>query len=199
MNSRTLDTTNIIKLRKITGAGMSDCKHALYETKGDIDKAIEFLRKRGAVKAAKKIAERTTQQGIIESYIHANGKVGVLVELRCETDFVAKTDEFQQLAHDIAMQIAAAQPLYLRPETIPLTVIQKEKEIYTEQLKKEGKSDTMIEKILTGKLKKYYQEVCLLNQPFIKDETTTIQELVNQKITKIGEKIEIAHFIRYQI
>ena len=194
-----IDSKSILKLREISGAGIGDCQEALKSCMGDMDKALEFLRKKGAVKAAKKIAERSTNQGIIEAYIHAQGKVGVLVELRCETDFVAKNDEFKQLAHDIAMQIAAANPLYLSPDAIPQEVIDKEKEIYREQMANEKKPANIIDKIIGGKLEKYYQEVCLLKQTFIKDENLTLETLIQQKIAKIGEKIEVARFVRFSI
>ena len=194
-----IDTKTLLNLRETTGAGMSDCKAALDESNGDIDKAIEILRKKGALKAAKKSAERTASQGIVESYIHGNGSVGVLVKLLCETDFVARTDDFKNLAHDICMQIAAANPSYLKPEDVPTTELDKEKEIYAEQLKAEGKPENVMEKILEGKVQKYYEQVCLLKQPFIKDDKITIEKLIEQSIAKIGEKIEIAAFIRYQI
>jgi len=194
-----IDTKTLLHLREITGAGMSDCKTALDESNGEIEKAIEILRKKGALKAAKKSAERIARQGVIESYIHGNGSVGVLLKLLCETDFVARTDDFKNLAHDIAMQIAAANPSYLRPENVPAEELNKEKEIYTEQLKTEGKPEAVMAKIIDGKVQKYYEQVCLLKQPFIKDDKITIEKLIEQSIAKIGEKIEIAEFARYQI
>ncbi len=194
-----IDTKVLAQLRDLTGAGVSDCQSALQESNGDIEKAIEILRKKGAVKAAKKSAERTACQGLIESYIHANGRVGVLLELRCETDFVARNQEFKDLAHDIAMQIAATSPIYIKPENVPTAEIEKEKEIYREQLKNEGKPENVREKIIEGKLNKYLQEVCLLKQPFIKDDKITVEELLTRAIAKIGEKIEVANFTRYQI
>jgi len=194
-----VDTKNLMRLRDITGAGINDCKLALDESGSDIDKAIEILRKKGALKAAKKSAERTAGQGLIESYIHAGGTVGVLLKILCETDFVARTDEFKQLAHDIAMQVAAGDPSYLKPADVPEAEIAKEKEIYTEQLKAEGKPANVIEKIMTGKLDKYFEQVCLLKQPFVKDDSLTIEKLIDQKIAKIGEKIEVVSFVRYQI
>jgi len=194
-----LDTSLITKLRDMTGAGVADCKEALQEADNDLDKAVELLRKKGATKAAKKMAERTAGEGLIGSYIHANGKIGVLVELRCETDFVARNEAFQQLAKDISMQVAGANPLYLSPEDVTADVIEREKGIYREQLAAEGKPAEMIEKIIEGKLQKFYQEVCLLKQAFIKDDSITIEQLVQDNVAKLGEKIEVAKFVRYQI
>ena len=188
-----VDTKLLTQLRQLTGAGVVDCQAALQEANSDLDKAIEILRKKGAIKAAKKAATRTAGEGIIESYIHNNGKVGVLVKLLAETDFVARNQEFKELAHDLALQIAATNPSYLRPEDIP------KKEIYRAQLKNEGKPKAAWDKIIAGKLAKYYQQVCLLQQPFIKDDKLTIEQLIAQKIAKIGEKIEVAEFTRYQI
>ncbi|MFA5022091.1 MAG: translation elongation factor Ts [Patescibacteria group bacterium] len=194
-----IDTKLITKLRELTGAGVGDCKAALSEANDDMDKAVEVLRKKGAVKASKKLAERTASQGIIESYIHANGRVGVLIEVHCETDFVALNQDFKTLVHDLAMQVAGANPLYIKPEDVPAEVIAKEKEIYQEQLKTEGKPENIWERIITGKVDKYYQEVCLLKQPFIKEDKLTVEELINNHIAKIGEKIEVTRFCRYQI
>jgi elongation factor Ts len=193
------NTSIIIKLRELTGAGMMDCKQALDEANGDLDKAIEILRKKGAIKAAKKQSERQTKEGIVHAYVHSNNKVGVLLELLCETDFVARNEEFQNLAHDLAMQIAATNPLYLKPEDIPQEIIEKEKEMYLEEIRGQEKPPSVIDKIIAGKLEKYYEDVCLLKQPFIKDEDITIEELINQKIAKIGEKIEVGRFIRFAI
>lgn len=194
-----MDTQIILKLRQLTGAGMSDCKKALDETGGDIEKAIDYLRKKGEVKAAKKAADRTAGEGIIHAYIHAGGKVGVLLQLNCETDFVARNQEFQNLAHDLAMHIAAAHPLYIKPEDVPQEEIEKEKSIYREQLKGEGKPENIIEKIMEGKVSKYYEEVCLLKQPYIKDDKKKVEQIITEAIAKIGEKIEVAKFARYQI
>ena len=194
-----VDTKLLTQLRQLTGAGVVDCQAALQEANSDLDKAIEILRKKGAIKAAKKAASRTAGEGIIESYIHNNGKVGVLVKLLAETDFVARNQEFKELAHDLALQIAATNPSYLRPEDIPKKEIETEKEIYRAQLKNEGKPKAAWDKIIAGKLAKYYQQVCLLQQPFIKDDKLTIEQLIAQKIAKIGEKIEVAEFTRYQI
>lgn len=194
-----IDTKKISKLRQATGAGIADVRAALVEAGEDEEKAIEILRKKGAVKAAKKMAERTTAEGLVESYIHANGKIGAIVQLQCETDFVARNQEFKTLAHDIAMQVAATSPLYLKPEDIPAKILAKEKEIYTEQLKSQGKPADQLDKIIAGKFEKYYQEVCLLKQSFIKDDKITIEKLIEEAIAKLGEKIEIVQFIRYQI
>jgi len=194
----------ITKLRQQTGAGIADCKEALSESKGDIAKALEFLRKKGA-KIANKRAAKETKEGIIYAYIHANNKVGALLELNCETDFVAKNEAFKNLAHDIAMQIAAQNPLYLSPEDVPEEVVIKEKEIYKDQLLAEGKPALhgkpadMVDKIIEGKLNKWYQEVCLTKQTFIKDEDITIEDLINEKIASIGEKIKIGSFCRRQV
>ena len=193
------DAKTIAKLRNQTGAGMMDCKKALVEANDDFDKAIDVLRKKGETKANKKMAEREAKEGIVYSYIHSSNKSGSMVELFCETDFVARTDDFKALAHDIAMQIVAMSPEYLKPEDVPAEVIEREKDIYREQLKKEGKPEDMIEKILLGKLDKFYQEVCLLKQPFIKEDKMSIEELVKQIIAKTGEKIEIGKFANFQI
>jgi len=189
----------VTKLRAQTGAGMVDCKKALDESNGDYEKAIEILRKKGEAKATKKMAERQTKEGIVYSYIHSNAKAGVLLELFCETDFVARTDDFKALAHDLAMQIVAMSPEYLSPEQVPAEVLEKEKEVYREQLKSEGKPEAMMEKILEGKLAKFYEENCLLNQAFIKEDKLKVGELIKQMIAKTGEKIEIGKYARFQI
>jgi len=193
------DLQTVTKLRAQTGAGMVDCKKALDESNGGYEKAIEILRKKGEAKATKKMNERQTKEGIVYSYIHSNGKVGVLLEFFCETDFVARTDDFKALAHDIAMQIVAMSPDYLSPEQVPAAVLEKEKEVYREQLKAEGKPEAMMEKILEGKLAKFYEENCLLNQTFIKDDKVKVGELIKQMIAKTGEKIEIGKYARFQI
>lgn len=189
----------ISQLREQTGAGIVECKNALEEAAGDLEKAIEILRKKGEIKAAKKTAERTTKEGLIHAYIHANGKVGAMIEVSCETDFVARNEEFKTLVHDLAMQVAATNPLYIKPENVPEEVIAKEKEMYLEEIRGQEKPPSVVEKILQGKLEKYFEDVCLLKQPFIKDEDITVEELINQKIAKIGEKIEVKKFIRFQI
>ena len=177
---------------------MMDCKNALEEAQGDFDKAIEWLRKRGAAKAAKR-ADKIAAEGKIFSYIHAGGTIGVLLELNSETDFVAKNDKFLGLGNDIAMHIAAMNPKYLSREEVPATDIEKEKDIYRAQLKAEGKPDTMIEKIIEGKMGKYYSEVCVLEQPFIKDEDQTIEKLLTLTSGEIGEKITLRRFARYEV
>lgn len=191
-----IDSKKIMDLRQRTGAGVNDISAALEQANGDAERAIVLLRERGAVKAAKKAAERTTGVGIIEAYRHANGRVGVLIELRCETDFVAKNPEFQGLAHDLALQVAAGGASYVRPQEIPAEVIEAERNIARTQLAAEGKPAAMIDKIVEGKLQKWYAESCLLNQAFIKDETVTVQQLIERLVAKIGEKIEVGKFVR---
>lgn len=194
-----MDAQTIVRLRDMTGAGMLDCKKALDETGGDIEKAVDYLRKKGEVKAAKKSAERTASEGIIHAYIHAGGKVGVMLQLSCETDFVARNEEFKALAHNIAMHIAASNPTYVKQEDVPENELKKEKEIYREQLKAEGKPDNIIDKIMAGKISKYFEEVCLLKQPFIKDDKKKVEQIITEAVAKIGEKIEVVRFARYQI
>ena len=193
-----IDLDLISKLRSQTGAGVVDCREALIEAKGDLDKAVAILRKKGA-KIASKRAVKEASEGIIYAYIHANNKVGALVELNCETDFVAQNQEFKNLAHDLAMQIAAQSPLYVAPEDVPEEVLNKEKELYKEQLILEGKSEKMLDKIIEGKINKWQEEVCLLKQPFIKNEDITIEDLINEKIASLGEKIKVGGFCRKQI
>jgi elongation factor Ts len=192
-------TSDIVKkLRDQTGAGMMDCKRALEESNGDVEQATEYLRKKGAAVAAKR-ADREANQGVVEAYIHAGGRIGAMVELNCETDFVAKTDEFKQLAHDIAMQIAAMTPLFVSKEDIDQPTLQKEIEIYKAQAVNEGKPEHIAERIAQGRLEKYYQEVCLLEQSFIKDSGKTIRDLLSDATGKVGEKIGIRRFIRYHL
>jgi elongation factor Ts len=193
-----INIQNITKLRAQTGAGMVACKKALEESGGEMEKAVEILRKKGVAKAAKR-ADKIAAEGIVASYIHAGGKVGVLVEVNCETDFVGKTEGFQALVKEIAMHIAALAPRYVSRTEVPAEEVEKEKDIYREQLKKEGKPVEMIEKILEGKVGKYYSEVCLLEQAFIKDEDKTIEQLINEKTGEIGEKITIRRFARYEL
>lgn len=194
-----IDTKLISQLRQMTGAGISDCREALEQSGGDLEKAVEFLRKKGATKAAKKIAERQAGEGIVESYIHDNKKIGVLLELRCETDFVARNEDFKKLAHELALQIAAFNPSYIKPEDVTAEDLAKEKEVYAEQLAQEGKPADMIDKIVEGKLQKYFEEVCLLKQPYVKDDKVKIEDLISQYIAKLGEKIEVTRFSRFQI
>ncbi len=192
-----MSDANIIKqLREQTGAGIMDVKEALTEAGDDVEKAVEILRKKGLAKQAKK-ADRAANEGIVESYIHAGGRIGVLVEVNCETDFVARTDDFKALVKEIALHIAASNPLYISSEDVPLEVIEKEKEIYKEQFA--GKPDDVIEKMLEGKIAKYYEEACLLNQPFVKDGEKTIGELLGEATGKMGENIQIRRFTRYML
>jgi translation elongation factor Ts len=192
-------TAGLVKeLRERTGAGMMDCKKALTETDGDIDKAIDFLREKGLAAAAKK-AGRVAAEGLVYSYIHGGGRIGVLVEVNCETDFVAKTEQFQTLVKDVAMHIAAANPSYLTRDEVPTTELDHEKEVLSEQARNEGKPEKIIEKMVSGRIEKYYKEVCLLDQPFVKDPDKTISQLVTESIAKIGENISVRRFARYQL
>lgn len=192
-------TAALVKeLRERTGSGMMDCKKALAATEGDMDKAIDFLREKGLAAAAKK-AGRIAAEGLVESYIHGGGRIGVLVEVNCETDFVAKTDAFKSLVKDIAMHIAAANPSYLRREEVPAAELEHEKMVLSEQARNEGKPEKIIEKMVTGRIEKYYKEVCLLEQPFVKDPDKTISDLITESIAKIGENIAIRRFTRYQL
>ena len=186
------------QLREKTGAGMMDCKNALSEVEGDVEKAIELLRKKGLATAQKR-AGRALSEGMIQSYIHMTGKLGVLVEVNCETDFVAKNEDFQEFAKNIAMHIAATNPLGIKPEDISQEIIEKEKEIYRAQALDMGKPENVIDKIVEGKLNKFYEESCLLNQPYVRDTDISITDLLNQMIAKIGENISIKRFVRYQI
>jgi elongation factor Ts len=186
------------KLRDKTGAGMMDCKNALTETNGDMELAIDYLRKKGAAVAAKR-ADRETNQGVVEAYIHAGGRIGAMVELNCETDFVAKTPGFRQLAHDIAMQVAAMSPQYVSREQIPQAVIEKELEIYKVQAQNEGKPVQFAEKISQGRLEKFYQETVLIEQSFIKDSGKTIKDIIDEETAKVGEKITVRRFLRYHL
>lgn len=188
---------DVASLRKITGAPMMDCKKALVESKGDTDKAIEYLRKKGAATAAKR-ADREAKEGVVASYIHGD-KLGVLVEVNSETDFVARSDDFQKFAKDVAMHVAAANPEYLKPEDVPEDVLAKEKEIELDKLKKEGKPAQILEKIWEGKKEKYFSENCLMKQGYVKNPDITIEELLNEVVGKIGEKIEIRRFARFEV
>jgi elongation factor Ts len=185
-------------LRQRTGAGVVDCKVALHEAKGDMDKAIEHLRRKGLATAAKK-AGRIATDGLVSSYIHAGGKIGVLVEVNCETDFVAKTEDFQSFVKNIAMQIAAANPQYVRREEVPQPVMDKEKEIYRAQAMESKKPEKVIDKIVEGKLERFYSEACLLEQTYVKDGDMTIKDVLEALIAKIGENIQIRRFARFQL
>ena len=189
---------DIANLRAATGVGMMDCKKALTETNGDMEKAAKWLREKGMAAAAKK-SSRIAGEGVVESYIHMGGKIGVLVEVNCETDFVAKSDAFKALVKDIAMQIAAAKPLYVTAEEVPTEELEKEKEILKAQALNEGKPAAVVEKMVEGRVKKYYKEICLLHQDFVKDNSKTIQDVVNEAILSIGEKISVRRFTRYEM
>ncbi|AEG60131.1 translation elongation factor Ts [Desulforamulus ruminis] len=193
-----ISASMVKELRERTGAGMMDCKKALGETNGDIEKAIEFLREKGLSAAAKK-SGRIAAEGIVEAYIHGGGRIGVLVEINCETDFVAKNEDFRGLARDIAMQIAAAKPEYVRREEVASEAIEKEREILRAQALNEGKPEKIVEKMVEGRIEKYYKEVCLLEQPFIKDPDKNVQQVVNEVVAKIGEKIDVRRFTRYEM
>jgi len=186
------------ELREKSGAGMMDCKKALQETDGDLEKSIELLRKKG-IAAAEKRADRAANEGRIESYIHPGSKLGVIVEINCETDFVAKTDDFENFAHDIAMHIAASAPRFIKREDVDQESIDKEMEIYKDQAKAQGKPEAIIEKIAAGKLDKFYSEVCLMEQPFVKDPNISIKDLLTETIAKLGENITINKFSRLKI
>ena len=192
-------TQEMVKdLREKTGAGIMDCKRALSEAGGDMDKALDILRQKGLAIAAKKAA-RETKEGLISSYIHAGGRIGVLVEVNCETDFVARNSEFQELVRDIAMQIAWSNPPFLRREDVPPSILEKEREIYRAQARETGKPEHVIEKIVDGKIEKFFNDSCLLEQPFIKDSSVTLNDLIRQKIAKTGENISVKRFVRYQL
>jgi elongation factor Ts len=186
------------ELREKSGAGIMDCKEALAECDGDMEKAVDFLRKKGLATAAKR-AGRATSEGTIQSYIHLGGKIGVLVEVNCETDFVAKTDDFTSFARDLAMHIAATSPVGVTADDVPKTIIDREKEIYRAQALEMGKPEKMVDKIIEGKLNKFFKESCLLNQAFVRDPDKTIQDVLNEVIAKTGEKIEIKRFARFQV
>ncbi len=190
-------TANKVKeLRDKTGAPMMEAKNALAEARGDADKAAEILRKKGQLKASKR-SHREARQGVIDSYIHGEGRIGVLVEVNSETDFVARTQEFKNLVHDLALHIAASNPLYISRNDVPAEVVAKEKEIYIDAAKAQNKSGAVVEKIIGGRLEKFFQEVCLLEQPFVRDPDISVQELINQKIAVIGENIQVRRFTRY--
>lgn len=186
------------ELRERTGAGMMDCKNALVEAEGDIEKAIEVLRVKGLAQAAKK-AGRIASEGLVEAYIHLGGRIGVLVEVNCETDFVAKTDEFRHLCRDIAMQIAASRPEYVRREDVPVEVVNKEKQILREQALEEGKPEKIVERMVEGRIGKFFKENCLVEQPYIRDPDKSVQDLLNEIISKLGENITVRRFARFEV
>ena len=194
-----ISAADVKNLRERTGCGIMECKEALKKNDGDIEKAIDDLRKKGLATAAKK-AGRAAKEGLISSYIHAGGKIGVMLEVKCETDFVARTDKFQELSKDICMHIAASNPLYLSREDIPEEDIEKEKEIFSAQMANSGKPAEIIDKIVTGKLEKiFYNKMCLVEQPFVKDTDKTIKDIINEGIAQLGENIYISRFTRFQL
>ncbi len=194
----TIEAKIVKELRDKTGAGMMDCKNALKESDGDIENAIDFLRKAGVAKAEKK-GSRDTKEGIVYSYIHAGGRLGVLIEVNCETDFVAKTEGFIELTHNLAMQIAATNPIALDRESIPESVISKEKEIYTDQAQTSGKPENIIEKMVDGRMSKFFQENCLIEQAYIKDSEKKVSELLTESIATLGENITISRYVRFAV
>ena len=192
-------TTEMVKaLREATNAGVLDCKKALTETGGDFEAAVEILRKKGLATAAKK-ASREANEGLVGTYVHPGSKIATLIEVNCETDFVARTDEFQQLARDLAMHVTASRPLFVSRDDVPAALIAKEKEVYAEQMVNSGKPAQVIEKIVEGKLDKWYSEVCLLEQPFVKDPDLTIQALLTERIASLGENIKVRRFSRLEV
>jgi elongation factor Ts len=193
-----ISAAQVKELRDKTGAPMMDCKQALTEAKGDLEQAIVLLRKKGIATAAKK-ATRVTSEGSVASYIHAGGKIGVLVEVNCESDFVARTDDFKNLVHDIAMHIAASDPRFIRKEDVTPEDYAREREIYLDQAKRSGKPDHIAEKMVAGKMEKFYEEVCLYEQPFIKEQTITVSQLIASKIGKLGENISVRRFARFKV
>ncbi len=186
------------QLRDKTGAGMMECKAALVEAKGDLNEAETVLRKKGIASASKKSA-RSTKQGVIGSYIHPGAQLGVMIEVNCESDFVARTEDFQELVHDLAMQVAAADPQFLRKEDVTEAALAKEREIYRARALSEGKPEKMLDKIVEGRMAKFYEEVCLYEQPFIKENTTTISDVIKSKIAKLGENITVSRFVRFKV
>ena len=193
-----ITASEVKELREKTGAGMMDCKKVLTEANGDMEKAIELLREKGLAAAVKK-SSRIAAEGVVDSYIHMGGKIGVLLEVNCETDFVAKTDDFKALVKDIAMQIAAANPKYLRKEDVDTAELEKERESLRVQALNEGKPEKIVDKMVEGRIQKYFKEVCLLEQPFVKDPDKSVQDLVTEKIAKIGENISVRRFVRYEM
>ncbi|GEA15237.1 MAG: elongation factor Ts [Moorella sp. (in: firmicutes)] len=193
-----ISAADVKELRNRTGAGMMDCKKALEESGGDMEQAIEYLRKKGLATAAKR-AGKIASEGLVHAYIHGGGRIGVLIEVNCETDFVAKTDAFKELVHDLAMQVAASRPEYIAREDVPEEVLAKEKEILRAQALNEGKPEKVIDRIVAGRLEKFFQDNCLLEQPFIKDMDRTIQDLINEAVAKLGEKIVVRRFVRYEV
>jgi len=193
-----ISASMVKELRGKTGAGMMDCKRALEKTDGNIDKAVEYLRKQGIASAAKR-SHKETKEGLIFSYIHPGDRLGVLVEVNCETDFVARTDDFRELTKNLAMQVAAANPLAVTREDLPQDLVESERGIYSAQAKDSGKPDNIVERIVDGKMDKFYQEVCLLEQPFVKDPEKSVKDIIVDAIAKIGENISVKRFVRYRL
>jgi len=193
-----IDSKLVKELRYKTGAPMMDCKRALEKANGNLEKALDYLREQGVAKASQK-AGRSTREGLVYSYIHPGEKLGVLLEINCETDFVARTDDFRNLAKDVAMQVAASNPITIKREDFPAELLEKEKEIYKAQVLKEGKPEKILDKIIQGKLEKYFQEFCLLEQPFIKDEDRTVKQRIDETIAKLGENITVKRFVRFRL
>ena len=194
----TITAAKVKELREATSAGILDCKKALEATGGDFEKAVDYLREKGLAQAAKRM-DRTAQEGLIHAYVHGGGRIGVLVEVNCETDFVARTEEFRTFVNDIAMQIAAMSPLYLTRDDVPEDVVAREKEIYRAQALEEGKPERVVDRIVEGRLEKFFEQACLLEQDFIRDDSLTVEELLKQMIAKTGENIVIRRFTRYQL
>jgi elongation factor Ts len=193
-----IDATRVKDLRERTGAGIMDCKRALEEAQGDFEKSVEILRKWGLAAAAKR-SERVAAEGVIASYLHPGNRIGVLLELNCETDFVARTPEFSTLARDLCLQIAASRPLYIRREEVPSELVDKEKEIYREEMKGKGKPEKVIEKIVEGKLERFFAEICLLEQPFVKNPDVTVDALIKDYMSRLGENIVVRRFSRFEL
>ncbi len=193
-----ISAAQVKELREKSGAGIMDCKEALKEANGQVEAAMDVLRKRGLSKAAKR-ADRTTGEGLVGSYIHAGGKIGVLVEVNCETDFVAKTEIFQQLVKDLAMHVAASNPLYVSRDQVPEEVVEKEREIFLSQAREEGKPEKVLDRIVEGRVEKYFEEVCLVDQPYIKDTDRTVQEHIVEAVAQLGENIVVRHFARFHV
>jgi elongation factor Ts len=193
-----IDAAQVKALREATGAGVMDCKKALEEAGGDQEKALRILREKGLA-GAKKKAGRTATEGVIDAYIHMNNRVGVLIEVNCETDFVARNEVFRNLVHDLAMHVAASSPLYVSPEDVPLEVLEQEREIQRQRALNEGKPEKVIDKIVEGRLNKFFEEVCLLKQPFVRDQERTVEEVIQQAIATLGENIVVRRFVRFQL
>ncbi|MFP4250064.1 MAG: translation elongation factor Ts [Armatimonadota bacterium] len=193
-----VNVQNVKTLREKTGAGFMDCKNALTEAGGDMEKAVDLLRQKG-IDVAMSREGKAAEEGVISSYVHAGNQIGVLVDLRCETDFVARTDEFREFGRDIAMQIAAMDPKWIAPEDVPEEALEREREVLTQQALEEGKPEHIVEKMVEGRLQKFYSEVCLMDQPFIRDDSLTIEDKLNELITQTGERVVINRFVRYQV